>query len=164
MKRASSCFGEFTSLETSYISNIPSSYGRIILVKRFWSSFEDSSHRSCSSGFNITGSSVTSLSTTATTGPTNTAQPALAVAFAGGTSNLAQWVSATNSYIPDFTTGGISGGGNYMHSVVKELTALAANDTTITWTTPRASVYTGLAVFKNVSTANHNALLLMGVG
>lgn len=113
---------------------------------------------------NNSGSAVTSLSTTATTGPTNTAQPALAVAFAGGTSNLAQWVSATNSYIPDFTTGGISGGGNYMHSVVKELTALAANDTTITWTTSRANVYTGLAVFKNVSTANHNALLLMGVG
>jgi len=113
---------------------------------------------------NSTGSPTTSLSTTATTGPTNTVQPALALAFAGGTSNLAQWVSATNSYIPDFTTGGISGGGNYMHSVVKELTALAANDTTITWTTSRANVYTGLAVFKNVSTANHNALLLMGVG
>ena len=112
---------------------------------------------------NSSSSSITSLSTTATTGPTNTAQPALAFAFAGGSSNLAQFVSATNSYIPDYTTGNF-GNGNYIHTVVKELTALAANDTTITWTTSRANVYTGLVVFKNVSTGNSKYFMLMGVG
>lgn len=111
------------------------------------------------------GTAVTSLSTTATTGPTNASQPALALAFAGGTSNLAAWVSATNSFIPDFTMGS-QGGGNYIHTVAKELTSTAAVETTITWTTSRANVYTGLAVFKNVAagTVNHNNLMLMGVG
>lgn len=115
---------------------------------------------------NSSGVSVSSLSTTATTGPTNTAQPALALGFAAGTSNLAAWVSATNSFIPDYTTGN---GGNYLHSVVKELTTTATVETTITWTTPRTSVYSGLAVFKNVASASTGVvyapqLMTLGMG
>ncbi len=105
---------------------------------------------------NISTASVSALSTTSTTGPTNVSQPALALAFVGGTSNLAQWVSATNSFLPDYTTGVPSTG--YLHAVVKELTTSAAVETTIGWTTARANVYTGLAVFKNVITSNGNFL------
>lgn len=104
---------------------------------------------------NTSGTAVTSLSTTATTGPTNTAQPALALAFVAGTSNLAAFVSATNSFISHYTTGN-TGNGTFIHAVTKELTTTAAVETTLAWTTSRANVYTGLAVFKDIVTANGN--------
>lgn len=99
---------------------------------------------------NTTASSVTSLSTTATTGPTNTTQPALALALWGSSSTMAAAVSATNSFFIDYTPGNAS---SVAHAAVKELTTTAAVDSTLTWTTARAGDAALLAIFRNAGTA-----------
>lgn len=99
---------------------------------------------------NSTGSSVTSLSTTATTGPTNAAQPALALALWGSIATMAAATAITNGFNIDYTPGNAS---TVAHAAAKELTSLAAVETTLTWTTARAGDAAALAVFKDTPTA-----------
>jgi len=110
---------------------------------------------------NTSGIAVTSLSTTASTGPTNTDQPALALALWGCASAMAAAVSITNSFAVDYTPGNAS---TTAHAGAKELTSLAAVDTTLTWTTLRTNDVALLAVFKNVASGTSKYLTLLGVG
>jgi len=105
------------------------------------------------------GSLITSLSTTATTGVTNTAQPALALALWGAASALAASVSLTNGFLEDYT--GQTNGFSNARVAAKELTSLATVETTLTWTTARSSTVSSLVVFKDVVTANGNFLMFM---
>lgn len=96
---------------------------------------------------NGNGISTTSLSTTATTGPTNTGQPALAVAMLASPTSLAATTGITNGFIEDRT---LTNASSQFKGAVKELTSLAAVSTTFSWTTGRSGTAVGLAVFKNV--------------
>jgi hypothetical protein len=100
---------------------------------------------------------VATISTTATTGPTNTAQPALALVLLGSTATMSAITSATNSFRIDYTPGFVV---SDQHGAAKELTTLAAVETTLAWTTSRA-VAIHLVVIKNVATANGNFLMFM---
>ena len=96
---------------------------------------------------NSSSVSVGTLSTTSSVGPTNTAQPALAVAMVGGSATLAALTSQTNGFLQDYT---LSNAATVSHAAVKELTTLAPVETTFAWLTPRSSIVTMMAVFKDV--------------
>lgn len=108
---------------------------------------------------NGSAAAVTSLSTSAGTPPTNTAQPALAIAVVSSTANLGAQVSATNGFSYDYTLPVTA------HMVVKEITTIATVETTITWTTSRTNTNIVLAVFKDVAVGGGfiSTLLMMGV-
>lgn len=95
-----------------------------------------------------TAGAATTLSTTATTGPTNTAQPALAVAMLANASTMGATTGLTNSFMEDST---LTNSSSAYKGAVKELTNLAAVETTFSWTTARSNYPIGLAVFINVS-------------
>lgn len=95
---------------------------------------------------NANASASTSISTTATIGPTNTAQPALAFAYVANASTLGTTTGITNSFNEDRTTGNA---GTRNKSFVKELTTLAAASTTISWSSNRSGVPIVLVVFKD---------------
>lgn len=99
----------------------------------------------------------TSLSTTSTTGPTNTDQPALAIAMWANPSTLAATVSLTNSFIEDRS---LTNTASNFKGAVRELTTTAAVSTTLTWTTSRAGTAAVLAVFKNVASASNGNFFL----
>lgn len=95
-----------------------------------------------------TASNATSINTTATTGPTPTSIPVLGTVLVGNNSTLTATVGATNGWLED-------------HSPVattykmfrKEVTALAAQDTTVTWTSARAYTSALLGLFKDAPTS-----------
>lgn len=93
------------------------------------------------------GSSVTSLTTAAVAGVSNTKQPALALALWGSVSTLAAAVSVTNSFAIDYTPGNAS---TVAHAAAEELTSLGNVETTLTWTTARANTASSLVIFVDV--------------
>ena len=98
----------------------------------------------------------TSLSTTAGTGPTNTAQPALATASYGVVSGaMGATTAITNSFFENRVNAGTSN-----KVTVKELVNLAAVDSTLTWTTSRTDRQAVLVVYKDVPAVNGNMLLV----
>jgi len=96
---------------------------------------------------------VTTLSTTPATGPTNTAQPALALAMVGSTATLGALTGLTNSFGEDFVGQNTS---TIVHMAVRELTTTAAVATTFTWVTSRGNTVTALGVFINGSSTSGN--------
>jgi hypothetical protein len=94
----------------------------------------------------------TSLSATSGAGPTNTDQPALALALMGANGALSALISATNGFLLDYTPGNTS---STSHAAIKEITTLAPVTTTLTWTTSR-TVGLHLVVFKSVAGATSN--------
>lgn len=99
---------------------------------------------------NVAALSGTSLSTNAAVAPTNTDQPALALAMMGNPGTLGATVSLTNSFVEDRT---LTTSSTLYKGAARELTTLAAVSTTFTWTTARTNSAAGLAVFKNVGVA-----------
>ncbi len=111
------------------------------------------------SSSNTAANGSSSVSTTSSTGPTNTVTPAFAIVGIGhnGANDPSSW---TDSYVEDITA--ITS--NALHIAAKPLTASAANSTTFTWTTTRAAVAI-LAVFGDTPViAGTNFRMLMGVG
>lgn len=108
---------------------------------------------------NTAANGSSSVSTTATTGPTNTVVPAFSIVAIGhnGANTPSSW---TNSYVEDIT----SIGSNALHISAKPLTSAASNSTTFTWTTTRAAMAI-LAVFGDAPiVVGTNFRTLMGVG
>ena len=105
---------------------------------------------------NANQSGVTSLSTTTSTGPANTANPAFAAAFFAGSASLGSTVSSSNGFHihrPVLTED------LFNRSAGKLLTSTGAVDTTYTWSTPRAMA-AQLVVVKSVSTSTGNFFLM----
>ncbi len=97
---------------------------------------------------NTSSGTVTSLSTNSGVAPSNTNQPALALAFWGSAATLGTTVSLTNNFEEDFTSSQFN---SIVHTAVKELITIGAVESTLTWTTPRANTVSGLVVFRDVT-------------
>lgn len=107
-----------------------------------------------------TSASATSL---ATGSATNSTAPGISiVAFSGNGSLGASSTVPTNSFQEDYNSQQATG--SVLKFGIKPLTASAAQSTTFTWTTSRVPASVLVNFVNAVSAANHNALLLMGVG
>jgi hypothetical protein len=98
----------------------------------------------------------TSLSTNGTN-PSNTDQPALALALLGNPSVMAATTGLTNNFIEDRT---LTNTNSSFKGAVKELTTIAAVNTTFSWTTSRANSAIVLAVFTNVPLSTNGNFFL----
>jgi len=107
-----------------------------------------------------TNQSASTLTTLSTNGanPSNTVQPALALAMLTNSSTLGSITGITNSFIQDSMLRTVATSWIF---AAKELTTTAAVNTTFSWTTARANPAAHLVVFINVSTANGNFFLFM---
>jgi hypothetical protein len=104
-----------------------------------------------------TASTVSSMSTSAGTGPTNTRQPALAVAFWSCASALAQATGITNGFAIDYTPGNQN---SVTHSAAKELTSLGAVETNLSWGNSRSGVVSLLIVLVQGSTFKPRIMMM----
>ncbi len=106
-----------------------------------------------------TNQSASTLTTLSTNGanPSNTVQPALALAMLTNSSTLSTVTGITNSFIQDSIPRALATSWIF---AAKELTTTAAVNTTFSWTTARANSAAHLVVFIDVaSTASGNFLV-----
>lgn len=143
--------GTETSVALSWVNSVSA-----VLVIESYSGFVNTPTVDVTDS-NAAAATGTSLSTTASTGPTNTAQPALATASYGAVSGaMGATTSITNSFQENRT--------NVLTAskvTVRELTSLAAVDSTLTWTTTRTDRQAVLVVYKDVASSDDGDFFLL---